>query len=168
MSSFEISFFASLFSSLAMLPLKPKGERWRDVLRMRHPVLLLVRSFSALAATVLGIASLLTIPFAETYARLRQENEKLGQRNVRQKLTQKGVAAHTIDETLEARYANTDEEALARQHLERRAANRVVHYPQYRRSRAAGRSGRGDDSAPRTHQRDRYRNFAASAGRDFC
>src|SRR5947209_16885442 len=29
--------------------------------------------------------------FAETYARLRQENEKLGQRNVRQKLQQKGV-----------------------------------------------------------------------------
>jgi regulatory protein len=58
--------------------------------------------------------------FAETYARLRQENEKLGQRTVRQKLAQKGVAAHTIDETLEARYANTDEEALARQHLERK------------------------------------------------
>ena len=58
--------------------------------------------------------------FAETYARLRQENEKLGQRNVRQKLQQKGVAADTIHDTLEARYANTDEEALARQHLERR------------------------------------------------
>ena len=29
--------------------------------------------------------------FAETYARLRQENEKLGQRRVRQDLQQKGV-----------------------------------------------------------------------------
>jgi regulatory protein len=58
--------------------------------------------------------------FAETYARLRQENEKLGQRNVRQKLQQKGVAAHLINETLEARYATTDEETLARQHLERK------------------------------------------------
>ena len=58
--------------------------------------------------------------FAETYARLRQENEKLGQRNVRQKLQQKGVATATINETLEARYGNTDEEALARQHLERK------------------------------------------------
>lgn len=58
--------------------------------------------------------------FAETYARLRHENEKLGQRSVRQKLAQKGVAAQTIDETLEARYAGTDEEALARQHLERK------------------------------------------------
>ena len=58
--------------------------------------------------------------FAETYARLRQENEKLGQRNVRQKLTQKGVARGIVDDTLEARYAATDEEALARAHLERR------------------------------------------------
>ena len=58
--------------------------------------------------------------FAETYARLRHENEKLGQRNVRQKLQQKGVSTHLINETLEARYASTDEETLARQHLERK------------------------------------------------
>jgi regulatory protein len=58
--------------------------------------------------------------FAETYARLRQENEKLGQRNVRQKLQQKGVSAPIINETLEARFASTDEESLARQHLERK------------------------------------------------
>lgn len=58
--------------------------------------------------------------FAETYARLRQENEKLGQRNVRQKLAQKGVAPQIVNETLEARYGNTDEEVLARQHLERK------------------------------------------------
>jgi regulatory protein len=58
--------------------------------------------------------------FAETYARLRHENEKLGQRNVRQKLQQKGVASNIVDETLAARYAGTDEEALARQHLERK------------------------------------------------
>ncbi len=58
--------------------------------------------------------------FAETYARLRHDNEKLGQRNVRQKLQQKGVSAPIINETLEARYAATDEESLARQHLERK------------------------------------------------
>ncbi|HEY1987263.1 MAG TPA: regulatory protein RecX [Terracidiphilus sp.] len=58
--------------------------------------------------------------FAETYARLRQENEKLGQRNVRQKLQQKGVSTQIVNETLEARYGGTDEEALARQHLERK------------------------------------------------
>jgi regulatory protein len=60
------------------------------------------------------------VAFAETYARLRQENEKLGVRRVRQDLQQKGVATDLIAETLEARYGQTDEEALARQHLERK------------------------------------------------
>jgi regulatory protein len=58
--------------------------------------------------------------FAETYARLRHENEKLGQRRVRQDLQQKGVGAELIAQTLEARYATSDEETLARQHLERK------------------------------------------------
>jgi regulatory protein len=58
--------------------------------------------------------------YAETYARLRKENEKLGPRRVRQNLQQKGVAPTLITDTLEARYADTDEEALARQHLERK------------------------------------------------
>ena len=58
--------------------------------------------------------------FAETYARLRQENEKLGERRVRQDLKQKGVHGDLIAETLEARYGQTNEEALAREHLARR------------------------------------------------
>jgi regulatory protein len=58
--------------------------------------------------------------FAETFTRLRVENEKLGQRTVRQKLAQKGVPAPIVNETIEARYAGTDEEALARQHIERK------------------------------------------------
>jgi len=58
--------------------------------------------------------------FAETYARLRQENQKFGVRRVRQDLQQKGVNSELITETLEARYGQTDEEALARAHLERK------------------------------------------------
>src|ERR1035438_5659322 len=58
--------------------------------------------------------------FAETYARLRQQNEKLGERRVRNDLKQKGVDGELITETLEARYGQTNEEALAREHLERR------------------------------------------------
>jgi regulatory protein len=58
--------------------------------------------------------------FAETYARLRQENEKFGSRRVRQDLKLKGVKADLVEETIEARYSTTDEEALARQHLERK------------------------------------------------
>lgn len=68
MSTFEISFFAALFSGLCMLPLKPRQERWRDAFRMRHPAVLLVRSLSGFCASVLGVLSLITIPFAETYA----------------------------------------------------------------------------------------------------
>jgi drug/metabolite transporter (DMT)-like permease len=68
MSTFEISFYAALFSGLSMIFLKPKGERWRDVFKMRHPIVLIVRSFSGLFAGLLGVVSLLTIPFAETYA----------------------------------------------------------------------------------------------------
>jgi regulatory protein len=58
--------------------------------------------------------------FAETYTRLRKENEKLGARYVRQKLAQKGVSAGLINTTIESSYAQTNEEALARQHLERK------------------------------------------------
>jgi regulatory protein len=58
--------------------------------------------------------------FAETYARLRQENEKLGQRRVRQDLQHKGVRSDVIAEALEARYGGTSEEALARQYLEKK------------------------------------------------
>jgi regulatory protein len=58
--------------------------------------------------------------FAETYARLRQENEKLGSRGVRRKLAQKGVPASIANEAVDARYSGTDEEALARKHLEQK------------------------------------------------
>jgi regulatory protein len=58
--------------------------------------------------------------FAEAYARLRQENQKFGERRVRQDLKQKGIHDTLIAETLDARYGATDEEALARQHLERK------------------------------------------------
>jgi regulatory protein len=58
--------------------------------------------------------------FAETYARLRHENDKLGARRVRRDLEQKGIHAGLISEAVDARYAGADEEKLAREHLERR------------------------------------------------
>ncbi len=58
--------------------------------------------------------------YAETYARLRQENEKLGARRVRNDLRQKGVRAEVVEEAVTARYGETSEEALAREHLERK------------------------------------------------
>jgi len=58
--------------------------------------------------------------FAEAYARLRQENDKYGARRVGQDLKQKGVKSELIAETLDARYGQTNEEALAREYLERK------------------------------------------------
>jgi regulatory protein len=58
--------------------------------------------------------------YAETYTRLRQENEKLGARRVRQALGQRGVASEIVNRTVDARYGATNEEALAREHLERK------------------------------------------------
>ena len=57
--------------------------------------------------------------YAETYARLRKENEKFGQRRVSKDLRQKGVAAGLVEKTLAESFAKTDEEKLAREHLER-------------------------------------------------
>lgn len=67
-----------------------------------------------------GYGYLNDVSFAETYARLRHENQKLGQRRVRQDLQQKGIGSELIASTLEARYGQTNEEALAREHLERK------------------------------------------------
>jgi regulatory protein len=58
--------------------------------------------------------------FAETYARLRRENEKFGARRVRQDLRQKGLSSGLVEKTLSASYGQTNEEALARAHLERK------------------------------------------------
>jgi regulatory protein len=58
--------------------------------------------------------------YAETYARLRQENEKFGARRVRQDLRQKGISASLTEQTVDARYSATNEEALARKHLDRK------------------------------------------------
>jgi len=60
------------------------------------------------------------IAFAENYTQLRQQNEKFGARRVSQELNRKGIAQQTIAETIETKYAEISEEALARQHLERK------------------------------------------------
>jgi regulatory protein len=57
--------------------------------------------------------------FATYYTRLRQEGAKFGKRRVQQDLQQKGVDGELIASTLETAYEHVNEEALARQHLER-------------------------------------------------
>ncbi len=58
--------------------------------------------------------------YAADYTRLRQENRSLGRRRVQQDLQQKGIATELIATTLEEAYGDLDEQALVRQHLERR------------------------------------------------
>ncbi len=58
--------------------------------------------------------------FADNFVQMRQQNQKLGPRRVRNDLAMKGVSQQLAAETIEARYAEVSEETLARQHLERK------------------------------------------------
>jgi len=106
---------------------KALGRRMRSESELRRLMKLRVEQGERGEAAIANVVSRLRehgylndAAFAETYARLRQENEKLGQRRVRQQLQQKGVDGDLIAETLEARYGETNEEALGREHLERK------------------------------------------------
>ncbi|HEY0784715.1 MAG TPA: regulatory protein RecX [Acidobacteriaceae bacterium] len=58
--------------------------------------------------------------FASYYTRLRQEGAKFGKRRVQQDLQQKGVNGELITTTLDTAYEHVNEEALARQYLEKK------------------------------------------------
>jgi regulatory protein len=58
--------------------------------------------------------------FAADFARLRQENEKLGKRRVQQGLMQKGIAGSLVNEAVTKQYEEVDETTLARQFIERK------------------------------------------------
>lgn len=58
--------------------------------------------------------------FAADYTRLRKENDKFGRRRVQQHLFQKGIASDLSNKTLTDAYADVDELALAKQHVQRK------------------------------------------------
>lgn len=62
--------------------------------------------------------------FASYYTRLRQDNEKFGKRRVQQDLVAKGVDKELVSQTIETAYENTNEEELARKHLERKGVRK--------------------------------------------
>ena len=68
LSVFEIGFFIALFSLIPALFVKPRSERWRDSFKLRHPILVHLRSFSGTASSTLVTFAFVTIPFAETYS----------------------------------------------------------------------------------------------------
>lgn len=68
LSVFEIGFFVSVFAGIAMLFMRPRGERWHDLLKVRHPRLVALRSLSGIGAGIFGVIAFTSIPFAEAYA----------------------------------------------------------------------------------------------------
>ena len=58
--------------------------------------------------------------FAATYTRLRQEGAHFGRRRVQQDLARKGIEGELVASTLDAAYAEVNEEELARQFLARK------------------------------------------------
>jgi regulatory protein len=106
---------------------KALGRKMRSVAELRRLMQAKVEpgetGAAKIAAVILRLKEygyLNDAEFAETYTRLRQENEKFGQRRVRQELGQKGVSQEIIGEAVEARYGDLNEETLARQYLERK------------------------------------------------
>ena len=57
---------------------------------------------------------------AADLTRLRQENRSLGRRRIQQDLQGKGIASNLIASTLTEAYEGVDEQALVRQHMERK------------------------------------------------
>ncbi|MBZ0229411.1 MAG: DMT family transporter [Bauldia sp.] len=64
----EIVFFATLFSSVVILFLRPRGERWRDTFRMHHPKRVMLRAACGIIAGIGSVFAFTTIPLAEAYA----------------------------------------------------------------------------------------------------
>jgi drug/metabolite transporter (DMT)-like permease len=68
MTVFEIGFFFLLAAGTATCFMRPAGERWRDMFRMRHPWLTLARAATGFGSGMFGFFAFTTIPFAEAYA----------------------------------------------------------------------------------------------------
>ena len=103
------------------------GRRMRTVVELERLMRTRVEPGEHGAAKIAGVVAQLREygflddqAFADNYAQLRQQNEKHGARRVKQDLSMKGVPTAMIDEAVEARYAEVSEEALAREHLDRK------------------------------------------------
>lgn len=68
MSVFQIGFFVTLFSFVPALIVRPRGERWRDFYKLRHPWLMQVRGICGIVSMIAVTYAFTTIPLAEVYA----------------------------------------------------------------------------------------------------
>ena len=67
MSVFEIAFFTTSFSIIPVM-LTKRGERWRDVYKLRHPWLVHLRCATSISGTACVMYAFTHIPFADVYA----------------------------------------------------------------------------------------------------
>jgi drug/metabolite transporter (DMT)-like permease len=67
MSVFEIAFFTTSFSIIPIM-LTKRGERWRDIYKLRHPWLVHLRCATAITGTACVMFAFTHIPFADVYA----------------------------------------------------------------------------------------------------
>lgn len=67
MSVFEIAFFTTTLSIIPAM-LTKRGERWRDVYKLRHPWLVHLRCATAISGTACVMYAFTHIPFADVYA----------------------------------------------------------------------------------------------------
>lgn len=67
MSVFEIAFFTTSFSIIPAI-LTKRGERWRDLYKLQHPILVHLRCATAISGTACVMFAFTHIPFAEVYA----------------------------------------------------------------------------------------------------
>jgi drug/metabolite transporter (DMT)-like permease len=67
MSVFEIAFFTTTLSIIPAM-LTKRGERWRDIYKLRHPWLVHLRCATAISGTACVMYAFTHIPFADVYA----------------------------------------------------------------------------------------------------
>ncbi len=68
LSVFELGFFVNVFTLLTLPFARTPEERWGEVFKLRHPVLMNARGMLYTLATVCFFYAVTNIPFAETYS----------------------------------------------------------------------------------------------------
>lgn len=65
---FELAFWTALFSFIPAIFTKPKSEHWRQMLQMKHPVLVNLRAVTGVLGNMAIIYAFTHIPLAEAYS----------------------------------------------------------------------------------------------------
>jgi drug/metabolite transporter (DMT)-like permease len=68
LSVFEINFILNLFTLVALPFARQPDEKWRDIFKLRHPVLMNTRALLYTGASLCFTFAVTQMPFAETYS----------------------------------------------------------------------------------------------------